>query len=127
VTAAAKVKLVCEILTAYLRVRRRVRGGDFRTVVRDIRADPQAPKADGVEAARLGRAVFRTLRLLPTDSRCLMQSLVLTALLARRGIPSALVIGVAPGGTFTAHAWVEAGGQALLPPREHLYERLVEL
>ena len=37
-------------------------------------------------ARRLGRAVMRTLDPLPLDSRCLVRSLVLTTLLARRGV-----------------------------------------
>ena len=60
-------------------------------------------------------AVARTLRLLPTDSRCLMRSLVLSALLARRGIDSSLVIGVRTAEAFGAHAWVEHEGRPLLP------------
>ena len=79
---------------------------------------------------RLGRAVTRTLRLVPADSRCLMRSLVLTGLLARRGIDSSLVIGVRPEGEFGAHAWVEHDGRPLLPSGatpdgEATFERLV--
>lgn len=76
---------------------------------------------------RLGRAVSRTLRLLPTDSRCLMRSLVLTGLLARRGMSSTLIIGVRPEPEFTAHAWVEHAGEPLLPPGENSYGRLAEI
>ncbi|MDQ3569707.1 MAG: lasso peptide biosynthesis B2 protein [Actinomycetota bacterium] len=76
---------------------------------------------------RLGRAVSRTLRLLPTDSRCLVRSLVLTALLARRGLSSLLVIGVRSDPEFAAHAWVEHAGRPLLPPGEETFQRLLEL
>jgi hypothetical protein len=59
-----------------------------------------------------------------------MRSLVLTALLSRRGIASTLVIGVRPGGEFGAHAWVEHEGAPLLPSgatgsAETPFERLV--
>lgn len=79
------------------------------------------------EAARLGKVVLRTLALLPTDTRCLVRSLVLTGLLARRGISSKIVIGVAPGAKFRAHAWVEHAGYPVLPSGAGEYERLLEL
>jgi hypothetical protein len=79
------------------------------------------------EALRLGRAVSRTLSVLPTDSRCLVKSLVLTSLLTRRGASSSVVIGVRPGGEFEAHAWVEQAGAPLLPTGNGKFERLLEL
>jgi hypothetical protein len=84
---------------------------------------PGAP----TEAVRLGRAVARTLRLVPGDTRCLARSLVLTTLLARRGIQAKLVIGARPEPDFRAHAWVECAGHAVLPPGDGAYGRLVEL
>ncbi len=78
-------------------------------------------------AARLGRVVGRVLTPLPTDSRCLAQSLVLIAMLVRRGRRATLVIGVSPEPSFKAHAWVEQGGQPLLPPGDEDFERLLEL
>lgn len=45
---------------------------------------------------------------------CLPQSLVLWHLLRRRGLPAELRIGVRKAdGDFTAHAWVEYGGQVI--------------
>jgi transglutaminase superfamily protein len=126
-SVAAKALLAGEILLAYIRVRHSVRRADFQAALQTLRSAGSAPKADRVGTARLGRAVARTLRVLPTDSRCLMQSLVLTTLLARRGIPSLLVIGVSSRTEFEAHAWVESAGVPLLPSHEHLYQRLVEL
>ncbi len=75
---------------------------------------------------RLGAAVTRLLGVLPRDPRCLQKSLVLTELLARRGIPATLVIGVRPD-PFAAHAWVEHAGRPLLPPATAPFERLLEL
>jgi hypothetical protein len=124
---AVKGRLALEILGAYVDVRRSLRRADFQSVVESIRNANGATGTEAVDPRRLGRAVTRTLRLLPTDSRCLMQSLVLTELLARRGIRSTLVIGVASGPEFAAHAWVESSGRPLLPSREPLYQRLVEL
>jgi hypothetical protein len=76
---------------------------------------------------RLGRAVGRTLGVVPADARCLVRSLVLIDMLARRGIRAALVIGAREGPDFQAHAWVEKSGEPLLPPYHGQYERLVEL
>jgi Transglutaminase-like superfamily len=80
-----------------------------------------------LRAARLARAVQRTLRFVPVDGRCLMQSLVLTALLARRGIDSKLLIGVNQDDEFEAHAWVEYSGHALLPGSQGTYYVLAQL
>ena len=67
------------------------------------------------------------LRLLPTDARCLMRSLVLASLLARHGIYGRLVIGVRPDATFAAHAWIEVDGQPVLPTAQEEFRRLIEL
>ena len=127
--------LVGEILRAYVVTRWRMPRGDIRHVAaarRELlqRASPTPPPAghDSWDvAAHLGRAVYRTLRLLPTDSRCLVQSLVLSRMLAARGIPSTLVIGAHSRPEFEAHAWVEHDGRPVLPPRGFLDSRLVEL
>ena len=64
---------------------------------------------------------------LPADARCLVRSVVLVALLARRSVATTLVIGIQPGDRLKAHAWVELDGQALLPDGGRQYERLTEL
>ena len=127
-----KVRLGAEAIAAYARVRRLLRGSDLPTVVQRLRgqaAAPAVPPGQHEYAAglRLARASSRTIALLPTDSRCLMRSLVLTAMLARRDVAGTVVIGVSPGEEFGAHAWVELGGRPLLPPDEETYGRLVEL
>jgi hypothetical protein len=125
-----KARLVLEILATYPRARRLVRANDLRAMVasaRDVRGRPQ-PETGELEhtlAVRLGVAVTRTLRVVPTDSRCLVRSVVLSRVLARRAIPSRLVVGVTPGADFAAHAWVEHDGRPVLPPLRH--ERLMEL
>jgi len=123
-----KARLVAQILWTYVAVRQRLRRADLQTVVAYLRnRDTHVDAPMRTDPHTLGRAVRRTLRLLPTDSRCLMQSLVLTALLARAGVSASLVIGVAPGPEFKAHAWVEAGGCALLPSLEPEYQRLTAI
>jgi hypothetical protein len=128
---ARKLVLAAEVLAVYLRARWLLWRHDLPRAVGELRsqyADGGAPSADDRAAAeRLSRAVSRTLRLLPTDSRCLVRSLVLTALLARRGLPGVLVIGVRPGEDFAAHAWVELEGRALLPTGDEQFGRLAEL
>jgi Transglutaminase-like superfamily len=67
------------------------------------------------------------LELVPGDTRCLARSLVLTRLLARRGIPAKLVIGIRADPEFLAHAWVECEGKPVLSPGDGSFARLVEL
>ncbi len=64
---------------------------------------------------------------MPGDTRCLVRSLVLTRLLARRGIPAKLVIGARAAPDFLAHAWVEYDGDPVLSPGDGSFGRLVEL
>jgi hypothetical protein len=123
------VTLAGEILLTYAQVRRSLRRNDLPTVLRALRSAKASVAAPYPVASgrRLGDAVRRTLGLLPTDSRCLMQSLVLTALLARRGVDTRLVIAVRPGERFAAHAWVEHADEALLPAGAPAFEQLVTL
>lgn len=128
----AKLWLTGEVVTHYPRARLALRGGDIRRALATVREAPLAAagrheKADLGAALRLGRAVHRTARLVPGDSRCLVRSLVLTRLLAVRGVDSTLVIGVRPGSDFAAHAWVERDGVALLPTGDDEFGRLTEL
>jgi transglutaminase superfamily protein len=83
---------------------------------------------DSLDRARsLGWAVARLLAYVPGDTRCLIRSLVLTRLLARRGIEAKLVIGARATPEFSAHAWVEHDGVPVLDPGDESFGRLVEL
>lgn len=129
---AARGRLASEIVATYIQARRELRHTPIEAAIAALRADPSLPPpadpADGLEEARrLGWVVARTLKLLPGDTRCLTRSLVLTRLLARRGITAKLVIGARPGPEFLAHAWVECDGQAVLSPGDGSFSRLVEL
>jgi hypothetical protein len=124
----AKARLVGEILGAYAIVRWRMRGADIRVVIAQLRGDQRSEhRTDFHLTRRLARAVVRTLRLLPTDNRCLARSLVLDRLLTRRSLASVVVIAAQSGPKFEAHAWVEHDGVAVLPPGTEGYQRLVEL
>ena len=97
--AEERVRLAREIVAAYLQARRELRRAPIESVVAALRSEEasQPPRTPGPhtleEARRLGWVVARTLKLMPGDTRCLARSLVLTRLLARRGIPAKLVIG----------------------------------
>ena len=126
-----KARLGVEILGAYSRARWLLWRTDLPATLTALRAGGGEPMPDPVEAARtgvrLGEAVGKTLRHLPFDARCLMRSLVLTSLLAQRGIESSFVIAVKPESEFIAHAWVEREGVALLEPAGPPFARIVEL
>jgi hypothetical protein len=131
-SAVARARLAREVVATYAQARRELRRAPIESAIASLRADPSLPPpadpADGLEEARrLGWVVARTLRLLPGDTRCLTRSLVLTRLLAQRGIPAKLVIGARPAPQFLAHAWVECDGEAVLSPGDGSFSRLVEL
>jgi hypothetical protein len=91
------------------------------------RTDGRSVGEPSSEARRLAYAVSLTHALLPTDSRCLIQSLVLIELLARRGIEARLVLATTDASDFAAHAWVELNGEPLLSPAGFGGGRLAEL
>jgi Transglutaminase-like superfamily len=127
----AKLRLVVEIVAAYGRVRWWLTRDTVPATVGRVRKRLPHPvlgvSDDQAAAVRLARAVGRTLDPLPADSRCLMRSLVLTALLSHRGIGSTLVIGTRSHPAFAAHAWVEVDGRAVLPDGRGEYGRLLEI
>jgi hypothetical protein len=127
-----RLALAAEIVRAYLAVRRLSSRRKLPEVVAALRHAPAVadlplpePSVDGI---RLGRAVVRSLVLTPGGTKCLMRSLVLLRLLARRGaLECELIIAVQPGpAVLDAHAWVELQGRALLPPGDG-HERLLVL
>jgi hypothetical protein len=132
---ASKIALAGEIVSSYLVIRLRMGREDLRELVRDSRRSPAESRAElepgsaeeWLVAARLGNAVIRTLAILPTDARCLVQALVLSRLLSVRGISSTLVIGAHSKPNFAAHAWIEHEGRPVLPQEEFDESRLLEI
>ncbi len=126
-----RARLAVEILAAYAQARRALRREPIETVVARLRSRSPAvsePPAGSLEQARrLGWAVARLLHYVPGDTRCLARSLVLTRLLARRGIPAKLVIAARAEPRFLAHAWVECASEPVLDPGDDSFGRLVEL
>lgn len=126
-----RLRLAVEILAAYGQAKLALRRAPIAEAVAGLRekSPPAAPPTPQslAEALRLGRAVTRLLRFFPGDTRCLARSLVLTRLLAGRGIEAKLVIGARTQPEFLAHAWVEHAGDPVLDPGENAFGRLVEL
>jgi hypothetical protein len=126
----AKALLVGEIARTYGRARHGLRRTTLPETLAVLRAAGGHPPERGASVTGglwLAGAVVKTLRALPVDDRCLMQALVLSGVLARRDVPAVFVLGVRPGETFAAHAWVELEGVPLLPPFAGEFERLAEL
>jgi Transglutaminase-like superfamily len=129
-----KVKLTGEILVTYVRARWWLRTKTLPEALELLRGAPLARVAPADADAtlphmedRLSHAVVRTLSALPSDSRCLVRSLVLSSVLARRGVRSTLVIAVNSEPSFAAHAWVERDGLALLPEGDGGFKRILEI
>jgi hypothetical protein len=130
--AGQKARLAVEILGVYVRIRRLLKRSELPRILEVIRFAPNVgtlPLSQSSDGLRLGRVVGRALRPLPSDTRCLTRSLVLLALLARRGIAASLVIAVRPGDdlSLVAHAWVEMDGRPVLAPAGPDHGRLVTL
>lgn len=96
-----------------------------RLLARGVPVGP-AP-ASGARADRIAWLVAAAARHHLYPVKCLTRSLVLWRLLALRGLPSELRIGVRPGGDgLQAHAWVEHRGRVLAEP-EGVDERFAAL
>ena len=129
-TLRDRTALAAEVLVTYGQVRWSVRRRDLPTVVATLRASqPRHARCGPLDAddRRLAAAAVRVLERLPGDSRCLTRSLVVLAMLARRGVDVRLVLAARPTPTFSAHAWIERRGRPLLPTREFDDARLAEL
>ena len=124
----ANVRLGAEIAWTTLRVRRLVHRNDLPTALERCRAavPRPAPEPSRDEVVRISRAVRRTMGLLPGDSRGLVASLVLIAVLARRGVDASLVVG-RPRNGLGAHAWVEVHGLPAFPAAKDKFAQLAAL
>jgi hypothetical protein len=123
---AERLALVAEILATYVTVRWQVRRHDLPTAVAALRGGRRLAVVDR-EPRRLAAFAERIVARIPGDSRCLMRSLVVLAMLSRRGIDARLVLAARPTPEFAAHAWVERNGDPLLPTRGFRDARVAEL
>lgn len=86
-----------------------------RLIVRITPSDADSPTTVDY-ATREVWAVKKASKYLPGFRNCLVQALAAQILLARRGNPAFLCIGVAraESGKLTAHAWLESNGDVIL-------------
>lgn len=125
-----RVRLIAEISSLYALTRWSLRRNDLPATVQKLRARGErlaARPAPVDDPKRLVGITISVLTRVPADSRCLIRSLVVLGLLARRGVETRLVIGVNLDAGFTAHAWVERRGVALLSPESFGHGRLLTL
>jgi Transglutaminase-like superfamily len=124
-----RASLVGEVLVTYAMVRWQVRRHDLPAAVAVLRSRRERARRGPLDRdeRRLAGAAVRVLATIPGDSRCLMRSLVVLTMLARRGVDVRLVLAARPSPTFAAHAWVERNGDPLLPTRGFGDVRLAEL
>jgi transglutaminase superfamily protein len=88
----------------------------LRKVVRILQGRRRAARTTNsrISAERASRCVDLAARLDPGRATCLKKSLVLYALLRRRGLEVELFIGAAKaGGKLDAHAWLEHQGRVI--------------
>lgn len=122
--AADRLRIAAEVVSNYAPLWRALRTDNLPGMAaaarRVDRPLPTPPDQQAELAVRLADMVQGVMRVLPTDTRCLITSLVTLRILANRSIDGRLVIGVRGGDEFRAHAWVEHGSQPLLPDRGFL-------
>jgi hypothetical protein len=123
-----KVRLSTEIMRVYARARWEMGRRELPSIVARIREnDRDLEFPDRAVRRQLGAVVMKVLSVLPTDSRCLVRSLVLLNLLQRRGAEGTLVVGVKTEPRFSAHAWIEYEGEPLIPSGGDKYARITVL
>ena len=111
-----KARLFCEVWVAGLRMEWAIRRRPIPALVASL-APHTPPRVTGSESIRqLRRAVDRSLKVGAWEPRCLVKALVLYRLLAERGIPADLVIGLPKDArSIDAHAWIEINGHDIGP------------
>jgi hypothetical protein len=126
---AERLALVAEVMVTYVVVRWEVRKRELPAAVAALRTGRRLPRLPVVarEPRALAASAERVVARIPGDSRCLMRSLVVLAMLARRGVDARLILAARPAPEFAAHAWVEREGDPLLPTRGFGDARLAEL
>jgi Transglutaminase-like superfamily len=124
-----RLVLTAELVVSYGVARRLVRRTALPATLEQLREGRCVPAPWPLvtdNPYQLAAVTGRVLRLVPADTRCLMRSLTLLTLLARRGVSVTLVLAATEEEQFGAHAWVELHGRPLLTP-EAEHRRLVEL
>ena len=112
----SKVVLVARIWWSFIRIRIELLRHPLPLAVQRINQSARRGRLS-LHPRRLGRIVYRVLRVGPWRARCLYSSLVLYRLLPRDGGRPELVIGMPehPEDEI-AHAWIELDGADVGPP-----------
>lgn len=111
----AKTMLAFQIYAAYVRVHAELRLHPMPQAV--TRLGRRGRRKVELEPVRLGRIIFRLLRLRRKRARCLYTSLVLFKLLRQGGDAAELVIGLPrEPRDKDGHAWIEVNGVDVGPP-----------
>jgi hypothetical protein len=111
-----KVAMFRAILVTFVVVQLRLRRSTLPAVVTSLR-EVDTERDYRLDPRRLGRIVFRTLRLGNRHARCLINALVLFRLLRLQGDNAELVIGLPESPQdVSAHAWIELDGDDVGPP-----------
>lgn len=110
----ANLRLFARVWATFVRVQVELRRHTLSDAV--DRLDVVGERRPREPLGRLSRAVTRSLRVGPWQSRCLSRSLVLYRLVREQGDPANLVIGLPDRSTSSdAHAWVEHVGRDIGP------------
>ena len=111
-----KVAMLWSIGITFVVIQLRLRRSPLPVVV-SLLSQVDAERGYRVDPRRLGRIVFRMLRLVNRHARCLINALVLFRLLRLQGDDPELVIGLPESPEdVSAHAWIELGGEDVGPP-----------
>lgn len=112
---ASRVALHAEAMLLLILARIGLWTAKTETVRRRLAPKPRPMADNGAVALQVARAVRRMARLVPRAS-CLTQAIAGQVMMARRGVPSVIRIGVAIGEVkgFEAHAWVVAARRVVI-------------
>ena len=108
---------IAEVFALIIRTRRRLRSRRLQTILDELCIDrSQSISTDAAErdmqASSHAHAFLEARRWVPSETRCLLDSISLVAFMARRNVDARIVFGVT-GDPFSAHCWVQRGGLVL--------------
>jgi hypothetical protein len=119
---AGTLEALVELVRAYVLVRILGWSRYSKTLGTARPGDPELSwDGDRTEARAVGRAVDRWRRVAPRSATCLVRAIAGQRMLTRRGIPSALVLGLRVDGvtqTLGAHGWLRVDAEVMIGREE---------